>query len=458
MKLFPSSPHPTSPQHRHFATLLAAYSTHDAADAAVSNLRSAADAMIASGNAEDCEAIYKVARRSAVDESLRKAGFVAMSGHQLHRLEWEQLDRRIKLWLATAAAAFRSTFPAERSLADAVFDADRALADSCYAAAVGAAAASLISFPELVASRSKKSPERMFRFLDMYDLLADLPPPTSAAAAKAKVGEAVRATLLEFESAIQHDADKAAVPGGGLHPATRYVMNYVAFLADYAGALTEILGGVGGGLPPLPVSVGALISDGTEVSLRLSWVILVLLCKVDSKAELYSDVGLSYLFLCNNLHYVVDKVRSGAGLRRLLGEEWLAGHEEKVQIYAANYQRIVWGPVAAAAAAELPPAASLEEVLGRFNGEFEGACRRQRGWVVAERKLRDEIKVSAARAVVPPYRELYRRHRWAAGAAVRFSPEDLGNHFSDLFMRDSPPVAHDEVSPKIWGGGMNEWN
>lgn len=448
MKLFPSSPHPTSPHHHHFATLLAAYSTHDAvaAGAVVSNLRSAADAMIASGYAEDCEAIYKVARRSAVDESLRKAGFVAMSGHQLHRLEWEQLDRRIKLWLAAAAAAFRSTFPAERSLADAIFAADRALADSCYATAVGGASASLLSFPELVASRSKKSPERIFRFLDMYDLLADLPPPTSAAAAKAKVGEAVRATLLEFESAIQHDADKAAVPGGGLHPATRYVMNYVAFLADYAGALAEILGGVSGGLPPLPVSAGSLISDGTELSLRLSWVILVLLCKVDSKAELYSDVGLSYLFLCNNLHYVVDKVRSAAGLSRLLGEEWLAGHEEKVQIYAANYQRIVWGPVAATAA-ELPPSASPEEVFGRFNVEFEGACRRQREWVVAERKLRDEIKLSAARAVVPPYRELYRRHQWAAGAAVRFSPEDLGNHFSDLFMRDSPLVAHDEVSP-----------
>jgi len=40
--------------------------------------------------------------------------------------------------------------------------------------------------------------------------------------------------------AIEKEPSKATVAGGGVHPLTRYVMNYLVFLADYEGALDRI--------------------------------------------------------------------------------------------------------------------------------------------------------------------------------------------------------------------------
>jgi exocyst complex protein 7 len=59
------------------------------------------------------------------------------------------------------------------------------------------------------------------------------------------------------------------------------------------------------------------------------------------KSNLYKDVSLSYLFLMNNLHYIVKKVK-GSKLLGLLGYGWLRKNQDKVRQYAANYERAAW--------------------------------------------------------------------------------------------------------------------
>ncbi|KAG9453838.1 hypothetical protein H6P81_006742 [Aristolochia fimbriata] len=442
---------------------------------AMSDLRAIAECMIQSGYGKECIKIYKIMRKSIVDEGLYRLGFEKASANRLQKLDWESLDHKIKVWLHAAKIAGKTLFTGERILCDHVFAASGTIKESCFSDIAGEAAVDLFAFPESVAARCKKSPEKMFRFLDMYDAIAELWPDiestfsfeatagvrTQAVNALIRIAESVRAMVAEFESAIQKDSSKSPVPGGGIHPLTRYVMNYVSFLSDYNGILVDILADW-----PLPVKSSststpvahALFAEEYSGSfspenptypttVRLAWIILVLLCKLDGKAELYKDVALSYLFLANNLQYVVSKVKS-CNLRLILGEDWVAKHEEKVRAYAANYEKQAWHRVEAAlppeeAAEKQVSPAEAKEGFRRFGVGFEEAYRRHSGWVVPDRKLRDEIKVSLARKVVPRYRDFYGKYRAAMrdergspDVGVKFVPEDVENHLSDLFYGD----------------------
>ncbi|XP_068668818.1 exocyst complex component EXO70H1-like [Aristolochia californica] len=432
----------------------------------MSDLRAIAECMIQSGYGKECVRIYKIVRKSIVDEGLYRLGFARMSSHQLQKLDWESLEHKIKVWLHAVKIASRTLFTGERILCDHVFDTSGNIKESCFSEIAKEAAVNLFAFAESV-TKCKKSPEKMFRFLDMYDAIAELWPDiestfsyetTSAVRIQAvnaliKIGESVRAMIADFETTIQKDSSKSPVPGGGLHPLTRYVMNYVSFLADYNGILVDILADW-----PLPVKTPpmvALISDDSSSfssenpfypsTVRLAWIILVLLCKLDGKAELHKDVPLAYLFLLNNLQYVITKVKN-CNLRLILGEDWITKHEEKVRAYVANYERQAWQKVQMALpddpAGQQLSSDKVKEGFRRFNLEFEEAYRRHSGWLVPDRKLRDDIKISLARKIVPKYREFYAKYRMTLRnergleVTVRFLPEDLENYLSDLFHGD----------------------
>ena len=72
----------------------------------------------------------------------------------------------------------------------------------------------------------------------------------------------------------------------------------------------------------------AYSDDTPTISCLLTWLVLVLLCRIDCKAKQYKDISVTYLFLANNLNHIASIVRA-SGLRSLLGEEWTSGYEEK---------------------------------------------------------------------------------------------------------------------------------
>ncbi|KAA8534280.1 hypothetical protein F0562_031797 [Nyssa sinensis] len=263
-----------------------------------------------------------------------------------------------------------------------------------------------------------------------------------------KLGDSVRTILSEFESSIQKNSSKILIPGGGIHPLTKSVMDYISLLADCSGVLTDIVAdSTSASQSPLPESYfdspNADESPTSGVSVRLAWIILVLLCKLDSKAELYKDIALSYLFLANNLQFVVEKVRT-TNVKYLLGDHWISKHEKKVKQYAANYEAMAWTTVFSSLP-ENSTAAMLSPETGE--GMFQGIStwlskrrtRKQTSWQVPDGKLRDEIKVSIAQKLVPAYQEFYDtylvtpRGEENLEVLVRFSPDNLGNYLSDLF-------------------------
>ncbi|PON89564.1 Exocyst complex protein [Trema orientale] len=429
--------------------------------AAMADLKSIADCMISSGYGKECVKIYNIIRKSIVDEGLYHLGVEKMTNSQIQKTEWDVLELKIKSWLNAVKVAVKTLFYGERILCDHVFSASASIRESCFSEIVGEGANALFGFPEMVA-KTKKSPEKMFRTLDLYEAISDLWPEidsifsyesTSAVRSHAvnslvRLGEAVRTILADFESAITKDTSKAPVQGGGVHPLTRYVMNYIAFLADYGELLADIVADWPLAVnSPLPESYfGSPDSDhdgslSSSISVRMAWLVLVLLCKLDGKAELYRDVSLSYLFLANNLQYVVVKVRN-SNLRLLLGEDWVAKHEEKVKQYASNYERVGWSKVFAALPED--PTAEISTDMAknyfrRITAAFEEAYRKQTAWVVPDPNLRDEVKVSVARKLVTPYRAYYEKHRvglvreCGSDALVRYAPENIDNYLSDLF-------------------------
>ncbi|MQM12836.1 hypothetical protein Taro_045753 [Colocasia esculenta] len=467
-------------------------------DLVMADLRSIAECMISCGYGKECVDIYKTIRRSIVDESLYKLGFEKITPQQVQKLDWEVLDIRIRSWLGASKAAVRTLLSGERALCDHVFASSDTIRQSCFAEISREPAVNFFAFPEVVASKTKLSPERVFRILDMYGAVAKLWPDmesifsyesTSAVRSQAisslsKLGEVVRSLLADFESAIQKDKSKGAAPGGGLHPLTRYVMNYLALLADYSDALTDVYADYPFQIPTqlpesffdAPTSTSAppspafhagdkLISSST-ISVRIAWLILVLLCKLDSKAELYRELALAYLFLANNLRYVVRKVR-GCKLVELLGDDWSAKQLAKARGYTDSYERLAWSKVLAAVPQDSAALASMDahaarERMRRFNEAFDGAYRGQAAWLVADGKMREELKLSIARKLMPAYQAFYERCRGllagetGSTAVVRFAPEDLGNYISDLFYGDAADGS--SISTSVSASSTSEYS
>ncbi|KAK6126132.1 hypothetical protein DH2020_040110 [Rehmannia glutinosa] len=432
----------------------------DASLLAMADLSLIAECMISTGYARECLKIYKIIRKSIVDEGIYRLGVEKLASSQIHKMNWEALEVRIENWLNAVRTAVKTLFNGERILCDHVFASSDSIRESCFSEIAKEGAAILFAFPENVVKHSRKSPDKVFRVLDMYNAISNHWPEidsifsfestnsvkSQALTSLIKIGEFVRSALHDFESVILKDNSKSPVAGAGIHHLTIDAMSYLSNLADYSNILSDILAD---SPPPaknvLPESYFGF-SDSDEspapaISLKMAWLILVLLCKLDTKAKHYKDISLAYLFLANNLQYVVVKVRT-SNLKYLLGDEWVTKHETKVKQFASKYERLGWGHVIDSIPSDpmaIDTPENAKEVFKKFNSSFEQAYRKQGICVVHDNKLRDYIKISIARKIFRLYREFYNAHEQKmrrdrnSAAVVRFAPEDVGHRLSDLF-------------------------
>ncbi|WOL14857.1 hypothetical protein Cni_G23638 [Canna indica] len=442
---------------------------------AMADLRAIAETMIAAGYGKECVKVYKVLRKSVVDEGLYRLGFAQLSASQVHKLDWAVLEIKIRSWLRTSRVAVATLFSRERILMDHVFGSSDSIREAVFADIAGETALQFLRFPESVA-KSKRSTEKLVRFLDLREAISEIllevesvfsfestaAVREQAVATLAKLAEAVRATIADFEAALQKEHSKSLVPGGRVHPLTRDAMNCIATLADYETTLAEVFADF-----PLPTpnylpgflfgtsntaaqpsSPASSLSSSssfssssstdnsrrTKVTALLAGLLLVLLCKLDAKARAYRDAGLSYLFLANNLQYIVSRVQS-CRLREVLGEEWAARHAAKARQHAAAYERVAWAKVAAEIPVGKVGAGEARERMLAFSTGLEEACAAQAGWVVADEGMREEVRASVRGMVLPAYRSFYKRWRAVPEfeACARFSPEEVEGRLGELF-------------------------
>ncbi|CAL9220165.1 unnamed protein product [Arabidopsis halleri] len=455
----------------------------------MTDLKSIAECMIGSGYAKECLSIYKSIRKSIIDEGIYRLEVEKTSTGKVKKMSWEVMELKIRSWLKAVKVSMETLFKGEKILCDHVFESSDAIRESCFSAISRDGALLLFGFPEIIATKTCKKnspPEKVFRLLDMYTAIAgnwqaiesifsfDSISVVRSLALKSLISlsESIRSLLVEFESGIQKDSSKVVVPGGGVHPLTISVMDHLSLLADYSNVLVDILAG---SPPPdrslLPESYFNVSesddSPSSELTIRFAWLILVLLCKIDRKSIHYKDFSVQYLFLTNNLQHVVSRARS-SNLKNLLGEDWITRHFAKMRQFAGSYKRLAWGPVVATLPENRTVEMTPEEVKERFekfSESFENAYSKHSVCVVADPNLRDEIRVSIARKLVPIYREFYntRRSVILAGAGgarnlssvIRFTPEDIENYLSDLFTEKGSSGNSSASSPSSCRSGQS---
>ncbi|CAM6043002.1 unnamed protein product [Sphagnum compactum] len=432
------------------------------------DLASIAQRMIAAKYQSECCKVYVNSRKTALEESLSGLGVEKLSIDEVQRMPWAAQEDKIRKWIQAMKVGVKVLLASEKMLCDQVFPAP--VSETCFSDIAKGVMMQLLSFGEAVAI-SRRSPEKLFKVLDMYETIHDLLPEVESvfsgvfgvtAAASGilmRLGEAARGTFAEFENAIQRDEVRTAVPGGGVHPLTRYVMNYIKLLCEYKDSLeqlfgekkkdgTELLGTHNGERD----FVGDYDRDSREkkswLAERIKWVIQVLLNNLDEKSKSYKDSALTYLFLMNNVHYIVQKVKY-SDVIQLIGDDWVRKQTGIYRQCATNYQRAAWIKVLSFLKDEgIHNSGSFSSGVSRvvlkdrfknFNAAFEEAHKVQSTWIVSDTQLRDELRISVAEKLLPAYRAFVGRYGNYLETGrhpdkyIKFSPEDLEIAIGDLF-------------------------
>ncbi|KAM3352340.1 hypothetical protein ACQJBY_023906 [Aegilops geniculata] len=419
----------------------------------VSDVHQIARRMVDAGFGRECAEAYAAARRGFIDESVARLGIRSRTSDEVHSLPWEELEFDIARWIPAFKMVFRILIPSERRLSDRVFEGLAPYGDLAFVAAVRTQALQLISFGDAVAAASR-APERLFRVIDMYeavrDLLPDLDPVFAdpySAALRAEVsavcntlGSSIKGIFMELENLIRRDPARVAVPGGGIHPITRYVMNYLRAACGSRQTLEEVMEGDLGALGVTAIAVDP-DRPTSSLAVHIAWIMDVLHKNLESKSKIYRDPPLASIFLMNNGKYVIHKVNDSE-LGVLLGDDWMKQMLSRVRRWSMEYQRGAWAKVMSvlqtggSGFSGLPPKAMLQK-LQMFNGYLEEIRAAQCEWVITDDQLRADVKAAIADSVLPAYKGLIARLRSSPDAPqdlfIKHTPEDVEACIQHLF-------------------------
>lgn len=330
----------------------------------------------------------------------------------------------------------------------------------------------LLNFGEAVVV-ARRTSEKLFRILDMYDALSDVAPELELLfgdesgellCAEVKgvltgLGEAAIGTFVEFEHAVQGETSRKPILGGEIHPMCRYVMNYMKLLVDYSDLMNALLGNNVGG------SVQSQNDENNEenvspIARRMLSLITTLESNLEEKSKLYEDSAMQCIFLMNNILYIVQKVKDSE-IRTVLGDQWIRKRRGQIRQYATSYLRATWSKALACLKDEGIGGSSssnvskmaLKERFKNFNACFEDIYRIQSAWKVPDAQLREELRISISEKVLPAYRSFMGRFGNQlesgrhAGKYIKYTPEDLENYLLDLF--EGTPAIMNHMRRKV---------
>ncbi|KAM2438131.1 hypothetical protein ACFX1W_015160 [Malus domestica] len=424
---------------------------------AVVELKEISERMIRSGYEKECVQVYNSVRRDALDECLVILGVEKLSIEEVQKIEWKSLDEKMKKWIQAVKIGVRVLINGERRLCDQIFEGIDETRECCFNDTAKGCVMQLLNFGEAVAI-GRRSPEKLFRILDMYDAMADVLPDLQqmmtdeyvvgeARGVLDGLGDAARGTFAEFENAVQSEASKKPMLSGEIHPLTRYVMNYVKLLVDYSVTLNSLLDTGEEELERLQGSPNDDLGIGSmsPIGHRLLLLISNLESNLEEKSRVYDDGAMQSVFLMNNIQYIVQKVKDSE-IRKLLGDQWVRKRRGQVRQYATGYLRAAWSKVLSCLKDEgiggstsNASKMALKERFKNFNANFEEIYRTQTAWKVPDAQLREELRISISEKVIPAYRSFMGRFGSQlesgrhAGKYIKYTPDDLETYVLDLF-------------------------
>ncbi|XP_019057862.1 PREDICTED: exocyst complex component EXO70A1 [Tarenaya hassleriana] len=434
---------------------------------AVVHLSWIARRMVAAGYLRECIQVYGSVRKSAVDSSFRRLGIEKLSIGDVQRLDWEALEQKIRRWIRAAKVCVRVVFASEKRLCEHVFDSVGAvnIHEACFMETVKGPAIQLFNFAEAI-SISRRSPEKLFKILDLHDALMELLPDieavfdlkssdsirVQAAEILSRLAEAARGILSEFENAVLREPSRVPVPGGTIHPLTRYVMNYISLISEYKPTLIDLIMSKPSRNPSdsnSPEFDFSELDHKSPLALHLIWIIVILQFNVEGKSKHYRDAALSHLFIMNNVHYITQKIKGSPELREMIGDNYLRKLTGRFRQAATYYQRATWVKVlyclrdeglhTKGSFSSGVSRSALRERFKSFNALFEEVHRVQSQWLIPDTQLREELRISISEKLIPAYRSFLGRFRSHIESGkhpenyIKFSVEDLETGVLDLF-------------------------
>ncbi|XP_057977066.1 exocyst complex component EXO70A1 isoform X2 [Malania oleifera] len=400
---------------------------------------------------------YRETRASVLEQSLRKLGVEKLSKDDVQKMQWEVLESKIGNWIHFMRISVKLLFAAEKKVCDQIFDGVDSLRDQCFAEVTTNCVAVLLSFGEAIA-KSKRSPEKLFVLLDMYEIMRELHSDIetifgskaciemreSAMILTKRLAQTAQETFGDFVEAVEKDATKTAVLDGTVHPLTSYVINYVKFLFDYQSTLRQLF---------QEFDQGDADAQLASVTTRI---MQALQNNLDGKSKQYKDSALTQLFLMNNIHYIVRSVRRSEA-KDLLGDDWVQIHRRIVQQHANQYKRVSWskilqcltiqglassgggGGMGGDGGSSNASRAMVKDRFKTFNVQFEELHQRQSQWTVPDSELRESLRLAVAEVLLPAYRSFIKRFGSMIENGknpqkyIRFAPEDLERMLSEFF-------------------------
>ncbi|CAA2982812.1 exocyst complex component EXO70B1-like [Olea europaea subsp. europaea] len=451
----------------------------------LSNLIRLSRAMILGGYESECRLVYFVARRNALEESLHKNGFEKHSIDDVQKMHWESLEREIVAWLKIFRQCSVVHFPSEQKLSDAIFSDYPSISECLISSLSINMVTQLLTFAKAVAM-TKRAAEKLFKFLDIYEVLRDVVPTMESLLSPEIVDELKAETSLirswfaesmisifgELENSIKADSGKTPVPGGAVHPLTRYTMNYLKYASEYKDSLEQVFrehqkidrveSATGSDFEYNPeAQVQNSNNDQTvkqsPFQLQMMKVMDLLDANLDAKSKLYRDISLSSIFMMNNGRYILQKIKGSTEINSLMGDTWYRKRSSDLRQYHKCYQRETWGKLLSCLNPEglsvngkvVKPV--LKEKFNSFNKMFDEIHRTQTCWVVSDEQLQSELRVSISNMVIPAYRSFLGRFSsiFTPGRQtekyVKYQPEDIETNIDELFDGNAAPAGRRRI-------------
>ncbi|KAJ3681536.1 hypothetical protein LUZ60_016025 [Juncus effusus] len=415
-----------------------------------------------------CLQIYREARANALETSLSNLGLQRLGKDEVQKMQWESLEQKIPSWIDIMRISIKLLFAGERQLCDQVFRGiEDEFRDECFAKVTSESLATLLSFPDAVV-KVKRSPEKLFMLLDLYDMMCELQPEMeglftgepcikmlqSVSSLHKRLAETAAETFEGFAVDVEKDPPgKPPTTNGAVHPLSSYVMNFLKFVFDYKALLEKLLG---------EYSEGKEDAENLQFLPAILRILQALQNNLEAKSKHCKEHGLGYIFLMNNIHYMVNSVIKTDEVKEILGDDWIQRKRRIVQQNANLYRRACWGKVTESLSSQgllsssggggsNSPKGSLssnalkhfvKERLKSFNAQLEEIHEKHCLWKVHDEDLKDNLRLIVAEILLPAYRSFLKIFGPIVVNSktkyVKYTPEDIERFVGELFEGKTP--------------------
>ncbi|KAL5777588.1 hypothetical protein ACOSP7_010514 [Xanthoceras sorbifolium] len=373
---------------------------------------------------------------------------------EIDEMEWESLETAVTLWIQHLEVAVKTVIVSEKKLCVQVLGGilDGVIWPECFVKTADKIMAVFFRFGEGVA-RSSKEPQKLFKLLDMFDSLEKLKLQFSEIF-EGEAGADVCTRFRELEKLLVHASSKVfwefglQIEGntdgfpppedGSVPKLVRYAINYLKFLATdiYSVSMAKVL------RTEQIWKAGILSKPETDKNIlkdAITNIIEALQRNVESKRAYYSDKIMSHVFAMNAYWYIYMRTRN-TELGKLLGHQYMKKTCKVVAEESAYmYQKQAWGPlVRLLDTEELKRQSNIGAIMNSKNETFfrgfEEIAQKHRGsYIIQDVDLREQIRISTVKFVVPAYTEFLNSYSSAVQAKSYITPESMQGLIGQMF-------------------------